>query len=71
VTKTTAELPPADLRVRADPNVLVRDGGRLLVGGVPPRLVRLTESGAEVMARWSRGDVVGAEEERHAGFLPA
>jgi len=64
VTKTTAELPPADLRVRADPDVLVRDGGRLLVGGVPPRLVRLTESGAEVMARWSRGDVVGAEEGR-------
>src|SRR5690242_21652555 len=33
-------------RFALDPSVRRRDGGKLLVGGVPPRLLRLTETGA-------------------------
>jgi mycofactocin system glycosyltransferase len=53
-------LPPATLEVRLDPDVLVRDGGRLLCGGTPFRLTRLTEAGAQVAAAWRTGAPVGA-----------
>jgi mycofactocin glycosyltransferase len=53
-------LPPATLEVRLDPGVLVRDGGRLLCGGTPFRLTRLTPAGARVAADWRTGGTVGA-----------
>ena len=51
--------PPAGLRVRLDPDVLVRDRGRLLCGGAPFRIVRLSGAGAAVVARWRAGGPVG------------
>ncbi|HWI71002.1 MAG TPA: mycofactocin biosynthesis glycosyltransferase MftF [Baekduia sp.] len=51
--------PPAHLRVRLHPGVLVRDRGRLLCGGTPFRLIRLSAAGAAVVARWRLGGPVG------------
>lgn len=47
-----AALPPAGLRVRLAAGVLVRDRGRVVIGGAPPRLLRLSEAGAAQLARW-------------------
>jgi mycofactocin system glycosyltransferase len=46
-------------RFELDAAVRVRDGGRLLAGGTPPRLVRLSEAGAAALAVLPRGDAVG------------
>jgi mycofactocin system glycosyltransferase len=43
---------PATLPVALDPGVRVSAGGRLLTGGSPMRLIRLTQGGAHVVARW-------------------
>ena len=51
--------PPPDLEVQLAPDVLVRDGGRLLCGGTPFRMVRLRAAGARVAARWRIGGPVG------------
>ncbi|HET6506961.1 MAG TPA: mycofactocin biosynthesis glycosyltransferase MftF [Baekduia sp.] len=51
--------PPAALRVRVAAGVLVRDDGRLLVGGVPLRLVRLSPRGGELARAWRSGAPVG------------
>lgn len=45
-------LPSAALRVRLAGDVTIRTGGRLLAGGIPFRLLRLTESGAVHVRRW-------------------
>lgn len=39
----------AGLRFDLDRSVRVRDGGRLLAGGTPPRLIRLSEAGASAL----------------------
>ena len=54
-----AALPPPTLRVRLQDHVLVRDDGRLLAGGAPFRLTRLTRAGAQVVASWRTGGPVG------------
>lgn len=50
-----ADLPPASLPVGLAAGVLVRDGGRLLAGGTPFRLTRLSARGAAVVGRWRGG----------------
>ncbi len=44
--------PPAELGVRLASDVLIRDGGRLLAGGTPLRLIRLSAAGARVATAW-------------------
>lgn len=51
--------PPGTLEVRLDPDAFVREGGRLLCGGAPFRLIRLSAEGARVVGRWRRGGRVG------------
>jgi mycofactocin system glycosyltransferase len=46
---------PAGFRVALDPGTRFRDGGRVLVGGSPLRLVRLSTRAAAVVATWRRG----------------
>jgi mycofactocin system glycosyltransferase len=50
---------PADLHVSLAPGVLVREGGRLLIGGTPSRLLRLSDDGAALLAAWRQGAAVG------------
>jgi mycofactocin glycosyltransferase len=59
---TAAIRAPSDLVVRTAPEVLVCDGGRLVIGGVPLRLLRLSPSGAREMSRWEQGAEVGAND---------
>ncbi len=44
------------LRYRFDPGVRLVDRGRALLGGDPLRLVRLSEAGARLVARWRSED---------------
>ena len=55
--------PPAAAGMRLSPDVQLRvaDGGRLLIGGYPGRLVRLTPAGAALVARWRAGEPVGLD----------
>ena len=50
-------LPPGS-RVALDPGVRRIDGGRVLVGGAPLRLLRVTEAGAALLDRLAAGDAV-------------
>ena len=43
-------------RFELDAGVRVREGGRLLVGGIPPRLVRLSEAGAGALQALLAGE---------------
>ncbi len=52
------ELAPAGLRLRPDPGSRLLAGGTLLVGGSPVRVLRLTPSGARVVAGWWSGTPV-------------
>lgn len=49
---------PAGFRLRPDPGVQRHDAGRLLIGGSPRRVLRLTPPGAEVAARLLDGHPV-------------
>jgi mycofactocin system glycosyltransferase len=58
-----AALPPAELPVQLARGVRIRDQGRLLVGGTPVRLLRLSARGAAVVAHWRVGPgPIGADE---------
>jgi GT2 family glycosyltransferase len=46
-------------RVVLDGSVRRIDDGRVLIGGSPMRLMRLTEAGSRLVDRWSSGDEVG------------
>ena len=48
------------LRLRPDRNVLVVDDGRVLVGGHPGRLLRLSANGAALVRAWFAGQEVGS-----------
>lgn len=64
VTQAAASEPapfPAGWRVAWDPSTRSLDGGRILIGGAPLRLVRLTETGAAVAAGLARGEAVGSD----------
>jgi mycofactocin system glycosyltransferase len=52
---------PGGLRVALVADVGVRDGGRVLVGGSPFRVMRLTEAGARTVAGWQAPAPVGEQ----------
>ncbi|MFV0523994.1 MAG: mycofactocin biosynthesis glycosyltransferase MftF [Acidimicrobiales bacterium] len=54
-----APLPPGTV-LRPDPSLRVRDQGRLLVGGSPRRMIRLSAAGAGLVRRWLAGEPVTA-----------
>ena len=47
------------VKVVLDARAQVAGGGRVLLGGEPWRLLRLTRAGAEVVARWRSGADLG------------
>lgn len=51
---------PATFRLRPDRRTRVLAGGRILIGGAPRRILRLSPTGAEVAARLLAGEEVGA-----------
>ena len=53
------EPPPAELAVALHPAVRVLDRGRVLVGGSPLRVLRLTEVGARAIGDWGAPSPVG------------
>ena len=48
-------LPPTGTLLGADAGLVRRDSGRLLVGGTPLRIVRLSDAGAELLGGWLCG----------------
>ncbi|SFN30191.1 mycofactocin system glycosyltransferase [Actinomadura madurae] len=50
---------PAGFRLRPDPGLAPLEDGRVLLGGAPARIVRLTPDGAGLVRRWSDGAPVG------------
>ncbi len=54
-SRTDEALPPAGIRLAADTALDRRDGGRLLIGGAPLRIIRLSDAGAEILAAWLDG----------------
>ncbi len=58
---------PADFRLRPDPGLRALQNGRVLLGGAPYRLMRLTERAVPVINGWLDGEPVG--ERRSAGVL--
>ena len=58
---------PAEVRLVLDASVRRIDGGRVLIGGSPLRMVRLTDAGSRLVDRLVAGEAVGAS--RAAGRL--
>lgn len=52
---------PAAFRLRPDPGLAVLQGGRVLLGGAPYRLVRLAERAVPIVAAWLAGEPVGPD----------
>jgi mycofactocin glycosyltransferase len=50
--------------IALDPRVRILDGGRTLLGGDPPRALRLSDAGARVVARLAAGETVEGEAAR-------
>ena len=50
---------PADFGLEADRSLKRLDGGRLLVGGSPLHILRLSATGARLLAGWLAGEPVG------------
>lgn len=51
----TAPLPPSGIGLVADPGLRRIDEGRILVGGSPLRIIRLSDAGAAVVDAWLAG----------------
>lgn len=51
---------PVGWRIELDDDARRVDGGRVLVGGTPFRLLRLSEAGARLLDRWSAGEPLRA-----------
>ena len=49
-------LPPAGIRLVADTALDRRDSGRLLIGGAPLRIIRLSDAGAKIFGEWLNGE---------------
>lgn len=49
-------LPPAGFELRLDPSLRRLDRGRILVGGTPLRIVKLTDAGADAVDSWEQHD---------------
>jgi len=62
---------PAGLRIGLDPGVRRIDGGRVLVGGSPLRLLRITESGSALGGTGGRTVEVLLEQDALADVLGA
>lgn len=58
----TAEPLPAGFGLALDPSTRATEGGRVLIGGSPLRILRLTDAGRGLVARWSAGERVGGGE---------
>jgi mycofactocin glycosyltransferase len=58
---TAEALPPPSFSVRIAPDTLIREEGKLLVGGAPGRLVRLSQRGAQLVSGWNSGNAIGDE----------
>jgi mycofactocin glycosyltransferase len=57
-----ADLPaPVGLRLQPDPSLQTLDGGGVLLGGAPFRIVRLAPAGVRLVAGWWRGEPVPDE----------
>jgi mycofactocin system glycosyltransferase len=54
----TEQLPP-DWHVEADAGLRIVDDAKLLIGGAPLRVIRLSEAGAKAVAGWFAGEPVG------------
>ncbi len=55
-TRPDEALPPAGIRLVADTALDRRDDGRLLIGGAPLRIIRLSDTGAKIFEAWLRGE---------------
>ena len=55
---------PADFGLVLDPSTRVARAGRILIGGTPFRIVRLSNDHAAALAAWRQGEPVGDNEER-------
>jgi mycofactocin system glycosyltransferase len=54
-----ADAPPADLTVCLDPAARILGAGRIVAGGSPYRMLRVTAEGAQAIARWKTPAPVG------------
>ena len=55
-TRPDEALPPARIRLVADTALDRRDDGRLLIGGAPLRIIRLSDAGAKIFEAWLSGE---------------
>ena len=55
-TRPDEALPPAGIRLVADTALDRRDDGRLLIGGAPLRIIRLSDAGAKIFEAWLSGE---------------
>ncbi len=55
-TRPDEALPPPGIRLVADTALDRRDDGRLLIGGAPLRIIRLSDTGAKIFEAWLRGE---------------
>jgi len=61
----TTEPAPAGFGLALDPAARATDGGRVLIGGTPLRILTLTSAGQRLVGRWSTGAPIGpADAER-------
>ena len=56
----TTPLAPSGIRLVADPSLRRTDGGRVIIGGAPLRIMRLSATGAAVVGAWLGGTPVAA-----------
>jgi len=52
-------LPPTGFDLRLDPSTRRIDRGRILIGGAPLRILKLSEAGADVVDSWDDGELLG------------
>jgi len=57
----TDTLPPPGFAIRIDESVRRVDRGRILIGGAPLRIMRLSATGADLVDSWSDGEPLGLE----------
>ncbi len=55
-TRPDEALPPPGIRLVADTALDRRDDGRLLIGGAPLRIIRLSDAGAKIFEAWLSGE---------------
>ncbi len=55
-SQTDDSLPPVGIRLVADTALQRRDHGRLIIGGAPLRIIRLSDVGTEVLSSWLDGE---------------